>query len=74
MNEPDWPDDTVGFYDDTGTAWCGSHEPKAGDYNGELCPALTRDEEEYPTWLISLGVCAHEKCGSVIADYARDDE
>lgn len=62
MSAP-WPEETVGWFDEAGKAWCKDHEPTPGEFEGELTPALETD-----SWLMDLGVCAVPDCGHLIAD------
>lgn len=59
----DWPDDTIAFFDDNGQPWCKEHEPKVGEYVGELTPVLKSDD-----WARDLGACTNEDCDRLISD------
>ena len=61
--QSDWPDGTIAFFDDNGQPWCKEHEPKAGEYVGELSPVLKSDN-----WARDLGVCTKEDCDRLISD------
>lgn len=61
----EWPEETAGWFDDAGKAWCRDHEPV--EHEGELTPALSTDD-----WLMDLGICAHPECHRLIWDVAQE--
>ena len=55
----DWPDNTVGWFDELGTIWCKDHEPEK--YEGELEPILDSDG-----WV--TGPCSYDGCPKWIGE------
>ncbi len=61
----DWPDDTVGWFDDKNTVWCHMHEPESAAVVGEVTPVLKSD-----SW--DVGPCSVEDCHKFVGGGGSD--
>jgi len=61
----DWPDNTVGWFDDKNTVWCRMHEPDSSAVVGELTTVLESDG-----W--NVGPCSVDGCGKWVGGGGSD--